>query len=176
MATATMAGEGRGIPWWLVLVQGIAAVILGFLLLTAPGATTLIIVQMIGFYWFISGIFGIVSIFMNSEMWGWKLVWGILGILAGLLVIQHPLWSAILLPTTLVIIFGIEGLVMGAINLIQAFRGAGWGIGLLGIINIVFGLILLFNPLIGAVLLPTILGVFGLVLGIAAIFIAFRMR
>ncbi|HSO26530.1 MAG TPA: DUF308 domain-containing protein [Anaerolineales bacterium] len=176
MATATMAVEQRSFPWWLVLIQGIAAIIVGFLLLTAPLATTLIIVQMIGVYWFISGLFGVVSIFLDSTMWGLKLALGVLGILAGLAIIQHPLWSTVLLPATLVVIFGIEGLLMGGINLVQAFRGGGWGIGLLGILNIIFGIILLSNPLIGAALLPWILGIFAILIGIAAVFLAFRMR
>ncbi len=164
------------IPWWLVLLQGIAALIIGFFLLFVPGRSTLLLVQFVGIYWFVSGIFSIVAIFIDNTAWGWKLFSGILGIIAGIVVIQHPLWSTILLPTVLVIVVGVQGLVMGFIGLIQAFQGGGWGPGLLGAINIIFGLILLANPLIGATVLPFVLGIFGIIGGVAAIFASFRLK
>ena len=45
----------EGIPWWLVLIQGIAYLIIGILLLSSPGSTLLIIIQILGIYWIISG-------------------------------------------------------------------------------------------------------------------------
>lgn len=164
------------IPWWLVLLEGIAAIIIGALLLTSPGATILILVQFLGIYWFVSGIFKIISIFIDGSMWGWKLFAGILGIIAGIIIIQHPLWSTLLVPTTLVIIIGIDGIIIGVVSLIQAFRGGGWGVGVLGILSIIFGIILIANPIIGAATLPWVLGIFAIVGGIFAIIMAFRLR
>jgi uncharacterized membrane protein HdeD (DUF308 family) len=114
------------VPWWLVLIQGIAAIIIGIFLLISPVTTTAVIIQFLGFYWLISGIFSIISIFIDHSMWGWKLFAGVLGIIAGMLIIQHPLWSTLLVPATLIIVLGVEGLIIGAINLFQAFRGGGW--------------------------------------------------
>ncbi len=179
MATATATATTSNphvVPWWLVLIQGIAALILGILLLINPGSSSVIIVQVMGIYWFISGIFGIVSIFIDSHMWGWKLFAGIVGILAGILIIQHPLWSTLLVGVTIVLIFGIQGIIIGVINIIQAFQGGGWGIGLLGVLSIIIGLILLFNTLISAAVLPFVIGGFAIVGGIAAIIMAFRLR
>jgi uncharacterized membrane protein HdeD (DUF308 family) len=164
------------IPWWLVLIQGIAAVIIGILLITNPRATTLVLVQVLGIYWFISGIFGIISIFLDSSMWGWKLFAGLLGIVAGIIIIQHPLWSSLLVPAVVVIILGVEGLIIGIINLIQAFKGGGWGIGILGALSIIFGIILLGNVFVAGLALPWVLGIFGIVGGIFAIIMAFRLR
>jgi uncharacterized membrane protein HdeD (DUF308 family)/predicted flap endonuclease-1-like 5' DNA nuclease len=176
-AQATLSkSEQSMIPWWLVLIQGIAAILIGFFLLTSPATTTFVIIQFLGFYWLISGIFGIISIFFDRRMWGWKLIAGLLGILAGVLIIQNPLWSTVLVPTTLIIVLGIEGLIIGVINLIQAFRGGGWGIGVLGVLSILFGLVLLGNPFLAALGLPIILGILGIVFGVIAIFGAFRIR
>jgi uncharacterized membrane protein HdeD (DUF308 family) len=168
--------EAKEIPWWVVLLQGIASLILGFFLVTAPGITTVVLVQVVGFYWLFSGILSIVLIFVDRSMWGWKLVVGILGIIAGLVVIQHPLWSAVLLPATVVVLIGIQGIIVGVIGLLQAFKGGGWGAGILGALSILFGLILVFNPLLAATVLPIVLGVLGLVGGIAAIVMAFRLK
>ena len=168
--------ETLPVPWWLVLIQGIAGVIIGLLLLINPLKTTVFLVQFLGIYWFVSGIFGIVSIFLDKSMWGWKLFAGLLGIFAGVLILQHPLWSTLLVPATLVIILGIEGLIIGVVNLIQAFKGGGWGIGILGALSIIFGLILLANIFVSAVALPYVAGVFGLVGGFVAIFYAFKLK
>jgi uncharacterized membrane protein HdeD (DUF308 family) len=173
---ATMAQESRAVPWWAVLIQGIAALILGVLLLINPASTTVVIVQFLGIYWFIIGIIDIVRIFLDSTAWGWKLFTGIIGILAGLAIIQYPLWAAILVPTTLVWVMGFFGIVLGVIGLIQAFQGAGWGAGILGVLSILFGLVLLANPMVGALTLPFIFGILGIVGGIAAIIMAFRLR
>lgn len=174
--TAAVSLERPLIPWWLVLLEGIAAVIIGILLLVSPAQTIPILVQVLGFYWLITGILSLVGIFVDSSMWGWKLVVGILGVIAGLIVIQHPLWSALLVPATLVLILGIEGILIGVVRLVQAFMGAGWGAGILGVLSILFGLILAFNPLLGALSLPLVLGILGIILGIVAIVMAFRIR
>jgi uncharacterized membrane protein HdeD (DUF308 family) len=176
MTTTYAETEAVAIPWWLVLLEGIAAVIIGILLLAAPGSTLFALVQIVGFFWLISGILRIVSIFVDSSLWGWKLVAGILGILAGIVVLQHPLWSTILVPAILIIFLGIEGIIFGGASLVMAFRGGGWGSGVLGVLSIVFGLILLFNPLITVAFLPFVLGAFGVAGGVLAIIAAFMVR
>jgi uncharacterized membrane protein HdeD (DUF308 family) len=168
--------EETGFPWWLVLLEGIAAAIVGLFLLTAPGATLFVLIQVLGIYWLVGGIFRIVGIFIDNSLWGWKLVGGVLGILAGIVVLQHPLWSSVLVPAVYLVVLGIQGLVLGGVSLVMAFRGEGWGVGILGVLSIVFSLILLFNVWIGVAALPFLLGAFGVVGGILAIVAAFMMR
>jgi uncharacterized membrane protein HdeD (DUF308 family) len=166
----------RSYPWWLVLLQGIFAIILGLLLLVSPGMTTLVLIQFVGIYWLISGVFHIVGIFLDHSDWGWKLFAGVLGVIAGLLVIQHPLWSTVLIPATLIVILGITALVFGIVSLIAVFRGGGWSAGIFGALGILIGLALLTEPLLSTTNLPMVVGVLALVGGIAAIVQAFRMR
>ncbi len=166
----------KQVPWWLVLIQGIAALIVGIFLITSPGSTTFILVQLLGIYWMVSGIFQLIGMFIDSTAWGWKLFSGILGILAGIAVLNHPLWSTILVPSVLIIILGIQGVIVGIIGIVQAFKGAGWGAGILGALSILFGLVLLFNVLLGALVLPWILGILGIVGGVVGIIAAFRMK
>jgi uncharacterized membrane protein HdeD (DUF308 family) len=175
MAIAT-SEKSWAVPWWMVLIQGIALVFLGLLLLFWPAATTVVLIQVLGIYWLISGIMSIVWIFVDHSKWGWKLLSGILGIIAGILILQHPLWSTILVPATLVILFGILGVVNGIVALIAAYQGGGWGAGVLGVLSIIFGIILLANTLISAVLLPFVFAGFAIVGGIAAIINAFQIK
>jgi uncharacterized membrane protein HdeD (DUF308 family) len=175
-ATTSSNPETAVVPWWVVLIEGIAAIILGLLLLISPLSTTVVIIQFLGIYWFIVGIIDIVRIFTERTAWGWKLFSGIIGILAGLAIIQYPLWATLLVPTTLVWLFGFFGVIIGVIGIIQAAQGAGWGAGVLGVLSILFGILLLSNAFLAALTTPFIFGILGIVGGIAAIVMAFRMR
>ena len=178
MATATgdVPMTETTFPWWLVLLEGIFAAIFGLFLLVAPGGTLVFLVQVLGFYLLIEGILRLVSIFLDSSLWGLKLAIGILGILGGMVVLSHPLWSAIAIPTYIVYIVGFLAIFQGAGGLIQMFRGDGWGAGILGVLAIIFGIIVLANPLIGVVSLPFVLGVFMIAGGFAAIVASFSLR
>lgn len=175
-ATTNPTAEVAKIPWWVVLIEGIAAIIMGFLLLIQPASTMVVIIQFLGIYWFITGIIDIVRIFIDRTAWGWKLFSGIIGILAGLAIIQYPLWATVLVPATLVWLFGFFGIIIGVIGIVQAFQGAGWGAGILGVLSILFGILLLTNAFAAALTTPFIFGLLGIVGGIAAIVMAFRMR
>lgn len=163
-------------PWWAVMLQGIFSLVIGILLLTYPGGTTLVIVQFVGIYWLVTGLLQLVSIFTDRSMWGWKLFAGIISVLAGTSVMQHPLWSTILLPTVQVTFLGINGLIIGGVSLFAAFKGGGWAAGILGALALLFGFSLLGSPFIAALALPWVYGVLGVVGGIAAVFAAIRQR
>jgi uncharacterized membrane protein HdeD (DUF308 family) len=164
------------LPWWLILVEGVIAAFLGFILLLAPGATLLFLVQVLGLYLFVAGIFRILGIFTDTSSWGWKLLSGALSILAGLLVLDHPLWSGVLVPSVVIFFVGFLSMAQGAAGLVAALQGGSWGAGTLGMLGILFGFILVINPLIGVVALPLVLGFFMLIGGIGAVVQALRMR
>lgn len=165
------------IPWWLIFLQGLFAALIGLLLLISPGITIVVLVQFMGFYWLIGGLITIINIFLDRTMWGWKLFGGLIGIIAGFAVIQNPLWSALVVPSTLVLLLGINGILFGAIYMLQAIKGAGWGAAILGILSVLFGLSLLANPILGAVTLTIVLGFLGLAGGITAMVISLlRLR
>ena len=177
MAEATMTAEERMVPWWVVLIEGIAAIIIGILLLVRPAITTTVLVQFLGIYWFIVAIIEIERIFTDSSNWGWKLFSGILGILAGLAIMNLPyVLDAVIVLTTMVWVFGFIGIIIGIIGLIQAFQGAGLGAGILGVLSILFGLLLVGNALKFSFVTPFIFGILALVGGLAALVYAFQMR
>lgn len=176
-ASVTSSISQTKVPWWVILIQGIALLVLGFLFLTAPAATLVSVIWILGLYWLIGGIMDIVSIFINKTAWGWKLFSGIIGIVAGVLIMNHPLWSAVLVPSTLIIIFGVMGIVIGVIGIVRAFQGDGWGAGLVGVFSILFGLVLLGNAMfVGVVALPILLGIVGLLGGAVSIWQSFQVK
>jgi uncharacterized membrane protein HdeD (DUF308 family) len=163
--------------WWLFLLQGIAGIILGLMLVTAPGETTVALVAFLGFYWLIMGILALVRVFVDRSVpWIWSLLIGIIGILAGLSVIKHPLLAAIGVPTAIVIILGAQGLVMGVLEIIGAFTGGGIGSFIVGAIYAVRRAVTPRLALAAALGVPLVFGVLLLVQGVALIVLAFRVR
>jgi uncharacterized membrane protein HdeD (DUF308 family) len=181
MATAEAASAIEApVPadrWWILLLEGIAAIIIGILLFTDTEQTVFTLVLFLGIWWFITGLIDLISIFFDRTHWGWKLFSGILGIIAGLIIIRHPMWSALLVPATLGWIIGIFGVLIGVMGLIRAFQGAGWGTGILGVISIVLGLFLLSADM-GVAIAAVVYGtaIWALIGGIVAVIWAFRVR
>ena len=136
-------------PWWLTLVMGIAAVIVGGILLfgslTAQARLYLLLIQLVGIWWLVDGIMNFVYMFTDHTGWGWKLVMGIVGILAGGWILIYPVYAAVALPRIFVLVLGFYGLFEGIMLLVMAFKGAGWGAGIMGVVALIFGIILILN-------------------------------
>jgi len=180
-ATAVQAKTNQR-PWWLTLISGILATVIGAVLLWSPAKTKvdtyMLLVTFLGIWWMIQGILDIIHIFTDHSMWGWKLFIGIVSIAAGFYILSYPIASAIALPKIFVLVLGIWGLMYGFILLFMAFQGGGWGAGILGVLGIIFGLALMANYYVlgmGLSMLWTA-AVFAFVGGIFMIFQAFRQR
>ena len=154
----------------------VALLVLGALCLSAPGATIVVLVQLTGLYWLITGILGLIGLISDRSGWLWKAFAGVIGILAGMAIVAHPLWSSILVPTTLVIVIGIFGIVNGILVMIQSWGVRRWSGVILGLVGALLGLVLVANPLIGAATLPFVLGVFAIVGGVMSIAMAWFER
>ena len=163
--------------WWLFLLQGIAGVLLGLMLITAPGETLVALVTFLGFYWLITGVLSLVQVFVDRSVpWIWSLLSGLLGIAAGIIVLKHPLLAALTVPTLIVIILGVEALIMGGVQIIAGLKGGGIGSFILAVVNILIGLLLLSSSATAAIAVPLVFGMILLVQGVAHIIWAFRVR
>src|SRR5512139_3957295 len=155
---AAVQTQTKSRPWWLTLISGILA--------TVIGATML------------RGIFDIISIFIDHSMWGWKLFIGIVSLMAGYYIVSYPIVSAIALPKIFVLVLGIWGLMYGIILLIMAFQGGGWGAGILGVLGIIFGIALMGNYYVAGMGLAMLwtAALFAFFGGIVMIVRAFQQR
>jgi uncharacterized membrane protein HdeD (DUF308 family) len=167
---------GGFFPWWVLLIMGIIALILGCFLLAYPIGTLFVIIWFLGFYWFFSGIVTLFSAFSDSIDRGMKIIWGFLGIIIGLLIIAYPLYSAFIVPFVFTIMVGILALIYGFVALYGAFTGKGWGIGILGILSILFGLLILAEPIYATIAVPFVFGILGVFFGFIAIIGSFMVR
>jgi uncharacterized membrane protein HdeD (DUF308 family) len=178
MTADTWEFETEQSPWWLILMAGALNLIIGILLLVNPAKTAIALAWVLGLYWFVHGILILVAMFLDHSAWGWKLFMGALGILAGLVVMRHPIASALVVPSILVLLLGIQGLVSGGISLVLAFRGGGWGAGILGALSILFGVILILNyaSLTTVLTFIWIVAILAIAGGIVQIVVAFQQR
>lgn len=173
-ATASAASD-TSVPWWALLIEGVALLVLGLLMLTNTEKTTVLLVQLLGVYWLVAGLIRIIQIFVDSTDWIWKLVGGLVGIVAGILVLQHPLWSPLFVARGLVIVIALMGVVFGVIEIVGAFRGGGWGLGILGAVSVLIGIVLLVNPEF-ARWVPITLGAIAVAGGLVSVFASLRLR
>ncbi|HEY9520443.1 MAG TPA: DUF308 domain-containing protein [Methyloceanibacter sp.] len=163
--------------WWVFLLEGIAAILIGLLLLTDPAGTVVAITIFLGFYWLFVGVLELVRAFVDRSVpWIWSLLIGILGIVAGVLVLNHPLFAAVLLPATLVLYLGVLGIIIGIFGIIGGFAGGGIGSFIFGILNLLIGILLLSSPVAATLAVPFVFGILLLIEGVALIVWAFRVR
>jgi uncharacterized membrane protein HdeD (DUF308 family) len=160
----------------VLFLGGIVALVFGLLLLTRTEGTIEVIMLLLGLWWLIMGLFNILAIFIDKSQWGWKLFGGILGVIAGLLVLNFPLAGGAIIIVFKVFILGILGMLFGIASLVAAFRGAGWGAGIFGAVSLIIGLLLMFNVVIGAKILILILAIFLILDGIVALVLGFMSK
>jgi uncharacterized membrane protein HdeD (DUF308 family) len=163
-------------PWWVTLVQGIAAIVIGILLMTQTVTTTVVLVYFVGWWWLISGIFELGSLFVDRSAWGWRVFTGLLSILAGAYIIAAPLLGAAVVVGVATLLLGINGIVIGVVDIIKAFQGAGWGKGLLGLLSLVLGAWIAFNVSSFMLVLPWVWGLFAIIAGGGAIALSFQVK
>jgi uncharacterized membrane protein HdeD (DUF308 family) len=163
-------------PWWVVLLEGIIAIVIGLFLLYQPVATTILLIQILGIFWLATGIVSVIGVLIFPENRLWKLLSGILSIIAGVVILLYPVYSPLIVLTLLVIFIGAWAIVTGAVQLAWGLKGGGWGIGILGILTIILGLLLLTNSLAGVLILPWMFGFFLIIGGIGAVALGIKMR
>lgn len=166
----------RLFPWWILLLWGILALLLGIAFLLTPGMTTVLLITFMGAYWLVGGIFALASLAVDREHMGLKIFLAAINIIAGILILIYPLYSTIFVLSFFIIFVGFWACFVGAAHLYQAFTGKDWGNGVLGILSLIFGILLLLNPFIAAALLPFVAGGFAIVMGLSSIVVSFTAK
>lgn len=183
--TAPLA-ELRSTGFTSLLLRGILAVLLGVIMLIAPGLSVgsiaVFLVVVIGLWLILDGIASCLLASRERKHdrrgWGWTLAGGAVAILIGCLALIFPLSTA-LAGGTLVLWFLAAGLILrGALEL--GDRRLGGRGTTIGIANILFGffiaVMLLLNPAAVLLAMVWVAAVYGIVFGVLSIVVAFRVR
>ncbi len=173
--------------WWLVLLRGIFAIILGILAFIWPVGTAVAFVWVFGIYAIVDGIMNIAHAIANRKSdptWGWLLTIGIVGLIAGIVVLIFPAAAGALALLVLLWIIAIWAVVGGIFGIPAAASLASGGAKVLGIVlavlsiifGIVLGILLFTTPSSALIGLIYVLGAYAVISGIVLIVIAFQAR
>jgi uncharacterized membrane protein HdeD (DUF308 family) len=170
--------------WWIPLVQGIAALIIGLLLLTRPAPTLVLLTIFLGAHWLVGGIFDVFGAFSrrgSDRHWILALFGGLLGVVVGLFLLGQPVLGFVLTSVALVALIAIGAILSGIFGVAWAVRvrreihGEGWII-LFGMLSIGLGLLLLASPLFSAIALVQVAALLAIIGGIGSIVNALRLH
>jgi uncharacterized membrane protein HdeD (DUF308 family) len=165
--------------WWLILLRGVLAIIIGVIAFAAPVATMLSLVLLFSAYMLVDGVFAIVAAVRAAranERWGLLILEGVVSIATGVIAFLWPGITVI----AYVLLVAAWAIVTGALMLGAAFRlnldHGRWWLLLGGIASLVYGVLLVIAPLIGALVLTWWFGAYALVFGVFMLILAFRLR
>ncbi len=99
-------------------IIGVLAVIVGFALLRTPFQSVEVFIFVLGIFWLIQGIMTFVAAFAVKQGRNWRLFSGILGIVAGIIILVYPITSAV----TLAFIGGFWLVILGVTQVIAGFQ------------------------------------------------------
>jgi uncharacterized membrane protein HdeD (DUF308 family) len=145
--------------WGWLAAAGVVGVLVGVIALFFPGVTILTAAVFLGLALVVQGIVEIVAALRagpGATGRGWLVAFGVLALVAGVLVVFNPGGGILVMVWGLILWF----LVAGINDLIAAFSSRehrGWNITM-GIISLIAALVLLFSP--------------GTAVGVLALFIA----
>ena len=166
--------------WWLFLVRGLFAIILGVLAIIFPGSTMAVLVMFLGAYMFIDGLFSIVAAFnarRTMRTWTWLLASGVLGVIIGIITFFNPFATALAIITLIAFWALVIGLaeIIWAIRLRSVIRGEGWYIAS-GILSIAFSFLLLVLPRAGILTISYLFGIYAITIGVILLSLGTRLR
>jgi uncharacterized membrane protein HdeD (DUF308 family) len=99
-------------------IIGVLAVIVGFALLRSPFQSVEVLIFVLGVFWLVQGIMTFVAAFSVKQGRNWGIFIGILGILAGIVILAYPIDSAL----TLAFIGGIWLVILGIMQILAGFQ------------------------------------------------------
>jgi uncharacterized membrane protein HdeD (DUF308 family) len=166
--------------WWMLLVRGVVAILFGFLAIALPRLNLLAIVTIWGLYALVDGSFTIGLALRGrgeTKTWGWLLVEGIAGIVAGVLTFIWPGFTVFVLVAfiaTWAVITGVSQ-ILAAIRLRHEIEGE-WLLATCGVVSLIFGVLLFAFPKAGALALVTLIGAYAVVFGLLLIALGIKLN
>jgi uncharacterized membrane protein HdeD (DUF308 family) len=158
--------------WWVLLLVGVLSVIAGAIVLAEPDHSLSVLVIVSGIYIVISSVLELWAVAFVSRS-GTAALFGVLGIVIGILLIRHPI-NSILAATLLV---GLWFVAVGVIRLVEALGSArgGWALAVAAL-QIVVGIVLVASPHIGLATLALLVGIAFILNGVALVGLGIVIR
>lgn len=156
--------------WWLLTIQGIAAILFGLAAVFWPGLSLVVLVYLFGAYILVMGMISLISSFLSigkGQAWILTLLLGVLELGVGVYLIRHPHVSFSLL----VLLIGFSFIVSAVVEAISALAEPNQSttlrvLKLVGAaLSLVVGVFILNQPITGGVTFVWVLGLIALING-----------
>ena len=166
--------------WWVLVLRGVLAILLGVLALANPGTTVATLVLWIAIFLIIDGALALLT---TTARWKERedkwlhVAEGVLSILLGILILNAPemtLFLVVLYAAVWSIMAGITRIAM-AIQLRKEIEGETW-LALSGLLSIVFGILVIAQPGIGLATIMWMLGLFLILAGVVLIALGLKVK
>ncbi len=168
--------------WWVSLIGGVFAIILGIWCFMTPDVTLAALVYLFIAAFIVTGLFEIIFALDNKkrlEGWGWTLTSGIIEAALGIIMLFMPL---VVVTAILFYFVGFWIMFRSFWAIGEAFRMQtvgikGWGGFLtLAILSLLFSLIFLFSPFFSGVFMVTFISMALILYGIYRISLSFTLK
>ena len=161
--------------WWLALLTGVISVIAGIIVIAKPSNSLATLAVIFGIFILVDGILEIVSaLSAQTQNRGLLAVLGVISVIAGVLLIRHPLGGV----RAVALLIGIWLIAAGLVRFVAAFETAEnrlWRIGVSLVLG-VFGIVIVASPHIGYATLALITGIGFICYGIGMTALGWAMR
>ena len=166
--------------WWVLLVRGLAAIVFGVLTWMQPAASAVALLVIFGAYVLVDGVLGVYGAIKNrhqSSHWWVMLIWGLAGVIVGVLTVINPAITGLVLT----IYIGVWAVVTGVMQIIAAMRlrkeiEGEWLLVLSGLLSVVFGGFVLSQPMAGMMAMVWVIATYAVIFGVLMILLAFRVK
>lgn len=176
--TPTRARPGVAVPFWQVVLLGVATTLFGIAVLAWPAETLRTLGALVGVWLIVVGAVRIFGALSSKRGLGRQMLTGVIGLLlviGGAICLRNAARGVLVLA----LIIGFAWLLSGIAELVIAFRATGttrtWMI-VLGLISIVIGLLFMFLPGLSLTTAVILTGISALIIGIGEIAFAIQMR
>lgn len=142
--------------------------------------TVLFLVTLFGVYALADGLFAIVAAIRgvhDRERWGWMLLEGVIGVVAGTVALVNPAIGALALTWLVAgwaLMTGVAEIIAG-IRLRRIMTGE-WLLLIAGALSVILAFLIIARPRAGIVLLVSWIGAYAIVSGLVLLAVAFRVR
>jgi uncharacterized membrane protein HdeD (DUF308 family) len=165
--------------WWVLLVNGILAIIAGILILSIPW-TIRSLELFFGAYLIVRGVLQAFSPPRAGRSQGWNIAIGILSLIVGIAIISIPSF-ALLSLLTLAIFIGIWLIITGVFETVASISNRAtvdyWWLGAIGgVLSVILGFFALYRPLLTLAALVLVVGIWAIVTGIMEIILSFEIK
>jgi uncharacterized membrane protein HdeD (DUF308 family) len=166
--------------WRSLALRGFISLVFGILAAFWPGITLLWLLVMFAAYALIQGVASAVAAVQNrktNQDWWLMLLWGLVGIGAGVIAFVLPNLTAVVL----VLVIGATALASGIVDMVMSvrLRKVIRGEALLflnGLISVAFGVFVFFFPGAGALALVWLIAMYAIVSGLLLLALAWRAK